>query len=106
MLQDRLLHSSPEDVSKTDQRNAHPRSRVIQQRLVDTEKTSDHSRTDQKYHDPPRHQLRPIQKNLNQGTDQSSHPECIEIIHHLSSRHSTMTPCAIPGIIVECLEER
>ena len=39
----------------------------------------------QAYHDSSRHHFRPVKQDLRQCTDESSYPECIDIVHFLSS---------------------
>lgn len=65
------------------------------------------NRCDQKYHNTARHKFCPVKQNLNQGTDESSRPESIKIVHvfppsiYIISGTlycSITTACAIPGI--------
>ena len=39
------------------------------------------ARADQKHHNPPRHQLRLFHQNLHQRANQTTYPECIQIVH-------------------------
>src|SRR5699024_9809624 len=97
----RLLDTVKQEMAESDQRHGSPRSRIFKQWLIQAQKTEDRSGTYQQHHDPSRHQLRSVQQDLRQGTDQSSNPESIDIFHHFfsSSSCSITTAWAIPGTL-------
>ena len=77
----RLLHALKQIVSKTQKGHGGARAREFQKGLVDAERSQHGPGTDQKDHDPARHQLCLFHQDLDQGTDQPSDPECVQIIH-------------------------
>ena len=99
-----FFHSFPQHMAETDQGNRSSGTCKIHQRLVDTNGTLYGTAAHQKYHHAARHQLCFVQKDLDQGADETTEPECVEIIHTYTSICSMTTPWAIPGILSPSLK--
>ena len=77
----RFFYALHQRMPKAKQRHARPCPGKIDKGLIPAKCAQHCARSDQKHHNPPRQQLRLFHQNLHQRANQTTYPECIQIVH-------------------------